>query len=157
MVLKYKRRNSEKLIIIRKFQPEDFSSVIEIEKKVFNEHDPFYYMKFYETCSDSFAVAEINGAVAGFVVGYRVSQQTGRIFSLAVHPAYQKRGIGSALLKEISILLKRSGVSEIVLEVRQSNTDAIRFYERYGFYVNGIVERYYYDGENAHLMKLKIY
>lgn len=123
---------------------------------MFNEHDPFYYMKFYETCSDGFVVAEINGVVAGFVVGYRVSEETGRIFSLAIHPAYQNMGLGTTLLKNINTLLKQNGGLEVVLEVRQSNTDAKRFYERHGFYVSGVVERYYYDGENATLMKLKL-
>lgn len=145
----------KKLITIRKFQPDDFNSVIEIEKKVFDEHDPFYYIKFYETCSEGFLVAEINGIVAGFVVGYRVSEDTGRIFSLGVDPVYQNMGVGSALLKEINIRLQLSRVSEILLEVRQSNIRAKRFYERQGFYVSGITERYYYDGENAYIMKLR--
>ncbi|MCX9015076.1 MAG: ribosomal protein S18-alanine N-acetyltransferase [Candidatus Methanoperedens sp.] len=147
----------KKLITIRKFQPDDFASVIEIEQKVFNEHDPFYYMKFYETCSEGFLVAEVNSIVAGFVVGYRVSEDIGRIFSLGVDPGYQNMGIGSALLKEINLRLNLSRVSEIVLEVRQSNVRAKRFYERQGFYVSGITERYYYDGENAYIMKLKLY
>lgn len=142
------------MLIIRKFQPDDFSTVIGIEKLVFDEHDPFYYMKFYETCSEGFVVAEIDGIVAGFVVGYRVSEEAGRIFSLAVHPKYQNLGIGSALLEEIIRLLRRCLVSEIGLEVRQSNSGAKRFYERHGFYVSGIAERYYYDGENAYLLKL---
>ncbi|MBE0520754.1 MAG: ribosomal protein S18-alanine N-acetyltransferase [Candidatus Methanoperedenaceae archaeon] len=146
----------KKLIIVRKFQPEDFSSVIEIEKKVFDEHDPFYYMKFYETCSEGFLVAEFDGIVAGFVVGYRVSEKTGRIFSLAVNPEYQNLGIGGALLNEIMRLLRENKVYEVVLEVRQSNTRAKRFYERYGFYVAGISERYYNDGENAYLMKIRL-
>lgn len=145
------------MITIRKFQPDDFNSVIEIEKKVFDEHDPFYYIKFYETCSEGFLVAEIGGIVAGFVVGYRVSEDIGRIFSLGVHPGYQNMGVGSALLKEINIRLQLSRVSEILLEVRQSNIRAKRFYERQGFYVSGITERYYYDGENAYIMKLKFY
>ena len=65
------------MLIIRKFQPNDFNTVIGIEKLVFNEHDPFYYMKFYETCSEGFVVAEMDGIVAGFVVGYRISEETG--------------------------------------------------------------------------------
>ncbi|MCZ7373105.1 MAG: ribosomal-protein-alanine N-acetyltransferase, partial [Candidatus Methanoperedens sp.] len=56
--------------IIRKFQPEDFPVVINIEQQVFNEHDPFYYMQFYETCSGGFIVAQIHGLVVGFVVGF---------------------------------------------------------------------------------------
>jgi len=144
------------LIIIRKFQPHDFPWVIDIEKKVFDEHDPYFYMQFYETCSDGFIVAEINGFVVGYIVGFQMSEETGRIFSFAVHPAYQNRGAGSALLKEIINVFSKTGVSEIILEVRQGNTRAKKFYERHGFYMTGITENYYNDGENAVLMKFRV-
>ncbi len=142
--------------LIRKFQPQDFPWVIDIERKVFNEHDPFFYMQFYETCSEGFIVAEINGFIVGFVVGFLVSPESGRIFSLAVHPSYQNRGIGSALLTAVINVFREMNVSEVLLEVRIGNTKAKRFYERHGFYTTGIVEKYYNDGESACLMRLDI-
>ncbi len=142
--------------LIRKFEPQDFPWVIDIERKVFNEHDPFFYMQFYETCSESFIVAQINGFIVGFVVGFMSSKVTGRIFSLAVHPEYQNRGIGSALLIAIIEVFRKMHVSEIILEVRIGNINAKRFYERHGFYTTGIMEKYYNDGENAYMMRLKI-
>lgn len=142
--------------LIRKFEPQDFPRVIEIERKVFNEHDPFFYMQFYETCSEGFIVAQLNGFIVGFVVGFKSSEVTGRIFSLAVHPEYQNRGIGSALLTAIIDVFRGMGVSEIMLEVRVGNVKAKRFYERHGFYTTGIMEKYYNDGENAYMMSLKI-
>ena len=145
------------MIIIRKFQPADFPWVIDLERRVFNEHDPYLYMQFYETCSEGFIVAEINGLVIGYVVGFLAEKRTGRIFSLAVHPAYRDRGIGSALLKEITGVLSGSGVSEVILEVRSGNTGARRFYERHGFYQTGVAKQYYSDGEDGCLMSLKIH
>ncbi len=142
--------------IIRKFRPPDFPWVIDIERKVFNEHDPFFYMQFYETCSDGFIVAEINGFVVGFIVGFTASETTGRIFSLAVLPEYRNRGIGSALLKEIIDVFRENKVAEIILEVRAGNVKAKRFYERHGFYQTGIAKKYYSGGEDAFLMKLLI-
>lgn len=142
--------------IIRKFIPQDFPWVIDIERKVFNEHDPFFYMQFYETCSDGFIVAEINGFVVGFVVGFLTSSNTGRIFSLAVLPEYRNRGIGGALLDEIRNYFKEMKAREVILEVRSGNRKARMFYERRGFYQDGVLEKYYNDGENAFLMKLKI-
>ena len=144
------------LNLIRKFQPPDFPWVIEIERQVFNEHDPFFYMQFYETCSDGFIVAQINGFIVGFVVGFLTSEKTGRIFSLAVHPSYQNRKLGSALLKEIKDVFREMGVSEIILEVRSGNVKAKRFYERHGFITTDVMEKYYNDGESAYLMRLKM-
>ncbi len=144
------------MIIIRKFEPEDFPCVIDIERQVFNEHDPYFYMQFYETCSDGFIVAEMNGMVIGYVVGFLAKEGTGRVFSLAVHPAYQGRGAGSALLKELAGIFRNLGAVEIILEVRSGNIRARKFYEKHGFYQTGIVEKYYNDGENACLMRLRL-
>ena len=144
------------LIIIRKFQPSDFQWVIDIERKVFNEHDPYLYMQFYENYPETFIVAEINGFIVGYVAGFQASTGVGRIFSLAVHPLYQRRGIGSSLLTEIIHLFKETTITEIILEVRWSNVRAKKFYERHGFFKYGIAEKYYHDAENACLMKLRL-
>lgn len=113
-------------------------------------------MQFYETNPEGFIVAEINGIVTGYVAGFLASQEVGRIFSLAVHPAYQNRGVGSILLKEIINILRNMGVSEIILEVRANNIKAKKFYEKHGFYKTGILEKYYANAENACLMKLEM-
>ena len=97
------------MIIIRKFQPSDFQWVIDIERKVFNEHDPYLYMQFYETYPDTFIVAEINGFVVGYVAGFLTQVGVGRIFSLAVDPKYQNRSVGSNLLKEIINIFRKRG------------------------------------------------
>ena len=148
--------DGDRLIIIRKFKPSDFQWVIDIERKVFDEHDPYLYMQFYETYPESFIVAEINGFVVGYVTGFLAKEGVGRVFSLAVHPSYQNRGVGGNLLKEIIWVLQRFGVIEIILEVRSGNVKARRFYERHGFRQIGIKEKYYNDAENACLMKLEI-
>lgn len=145
------------MIIIRKFQPSDFQGVIEIERKVFNEHDPYLYMQFYEIYPDTFIVAEMNGFVAGYIAGFTAQEGVGRIFSLAINPAYQRRGIGSNLLKEIINQFREMGVLEIILEVRSDNIKAKRFYERHGFFQFGIAEKYYNDAQNACLMKLELF
>lgn len=144
------------MIIIRKFQPSDFQWVIDIERKVFNEHDPYLYMQFYETYPDTFIVADINGFVIGYVAGFLAQAGAGRIFSLAVDPKYQNRSVGSNLLKEIINILRKKGANEIILEVRMDNIKAKRFYERLGFFQFGIAEKYYNDGQNARLMKLTL-
>ena len=144
------------MIIIRKFQPPDFQWVIDIERKVFNEHDPYLYMQFYETYHDTFIVADINGFVIGYVAGFLAQVGVGRIFSLAVDPKYQNRSVGSNLLKEIINIFRKEGATEIILEVRMDNIKAKRFYERLGFSQFGIAEKYYNDGQDARLMKLKL-
>lgn len=147
----------EILIIIRKFQPPDFPFVIDIERKVFNEHDPYLYMQFYETYPETFLVAEMNGIIVGYIAGFLASEGTGRIFSLAVHPAYQRRGIGGHLLNEMINLFKEVRIREIILEVRSDNLLAKKFYVRHRFFQFGIAEKYYNDYQNACLMRLRLF
>jgi len=57
------------------------------------------------------------------------------VHQLAVIPEYQGKGIGIKLMKEAFQHLQQEGeeLQEIRLAVRESNTNAIRLYERNGF------------------------
>ena len=43
---------------------------------------------------------------------------------------------------------------EMYLEVRCSNTDAVKLYEKLGFSINQRLKTYYRDGEDAYLMAI---
>lgn len=144
------------MIIIRRFQPGDFSGVIDIENEQFSEHDPYMYMTLYELNEDTFFVADHHGVVVGFVVGIvSVDEQGmyGRVFSIAVREAYQGLGIGTQLMKSVIDVFHRKKIKNIVLEVRRHNIRAIRFYQRLGFVVTGIEIGYYSDYEDAIIMR----
>ena len=47
--------------------------------------------------------------------------------------AYQRKGIGEMLLKELLLLLREKQVDQFVLEVLENNTPAIKLYEKHGF------------------------
>ena len=73
------------------------------------------------------------------------------ITTLAVHPSHRRTGIGSALLRNLLQQSFLKGVSQVVLEVRDSNYIAQRMYEKYGFKEKGKRRNYYYD-EDAVVM-----
>jgi len=60
-----------------------------------------------------------------------------RIFSVAVHPEYQGKGLGSALTSAGMAYLRGQGATKVRLEVRPGNAAAIRVYEKLGFSVAG--------------------
>ena len=64
-----------------------------------------------------------------------------------VHKDYRKNGIGSKLMDKMF----SENVSNITLEVRKSNIDAIGLYEKYGFKVVSVRDNYY-GSEDAFLM-----
>jgi len=94
-------------------------------------------------------ISRIAGGFKGLIGGWRV----GHLVSIAVLKPYRGRGIGKALLKEtIDALENIYDVEAIYLEVRVSNSTAIRLYEKFGFRKARIAYKYYRDGEDAYIM-----
>ena len=86
------------------------------------------------------------GPVAGFVSYWHVDTEV-QIMNVAIAPAQQQRGFGSALLEDALALAVRQGATSAVLEVRRSNLPALRLYERHGFARVGVRARYYSDNQ----------
>jgi ribosomal-protein-alanine N-acetyltransferase len=69
----------------------------------------------------------------------------------------RRQGIGeNLLLKGMQSMKEDYGANEFILEVRYSNLNAIAMYEKHGFQKIKSLEAYYRDGEDAHMMALKI-
>jgi ribosomal-protein-alanine N-acetyltransferase len=81
-------------------------------------------------------------AVAGFCSFWLVFDEL-HINNLAIHPLYRRRGIGTALLQHAMRTAAQLGARRATLEVRQSNEEARRIYERLGFETAGIRRNYY--------------
>ncbi|MEM1873754.1 MAG: GNAT family N-acetyltransferase [Acidilobaceae archaeon] len=80
-------------------------------------------------------------------------QRVGHLVSIAVLAPYRGRGIGSRLLSEsIRVVRDVYGAVSMYLEVRVSNTIAIRLYEKHGFRKARLIKSYYADGEDAYVM-----
>ena len=92
--------------------------------------------------------------VAGIVEGLLSSpRRVGHLVSIAVLPGYRRRGIGSSLLRETIRAVRDVYRAEaLYLEVRVSNTPAIRLYEKFGFRKVRRITAYYADGEDAYVM-----
>lgn len=89
--------------------------------------------------------------LVGFVAGdIRTSQNLSWIATIAVLPAYQRQGIGRALLAACE---QRLPTTSIRLCVRASNAAAIRLYRDFGYIHVETWERYYVDGEQAIVME----
>lgn len=58
--------------------------------------------------------------------------------SINILPAYQGRGLGTALIgRALAWARTHGGVRRVQLEVLARNTDALRLYERFGFQIEG--------------------
>lgn len=141
---------------IRKFRNDDFEDVLCIESESFAEHNPFAYMHFYEMHGDMFLVAEYLDFIVGFIVGYRLNENEGRVFSLAVREEFQGKGIGAMLLDALFKEFYSNLLKYATLEVRANNIKARNLYLKMGFIPCWIEKEYYSDGEDGIIMKMKL-
>ncbi len=85
-------------------------------------------------------VAVLEGRAVGAVsIGGWGHQREGslRLFALDVGPAFQRKGVGTALIKAVEAIAAESGMEEVNLEVEIDNEDAIRLYRSLGYRICG--------------------
>ena len=68
---------------------------------------------------------------------------------LAVRPEYRSRGIGQKILQILEERAFDEGLQDFYVQVRESNTAAQRFYQRYGYEMIDRNARYYKNQEAA--------
>lgn len=80
------------------------------------------------------------------VVGYLIFSyifDEGELLRIAVHPLHKRKGIASLLIRQMLNEAKARNIKHWFLEVRASNSPAIRIYEKFGFTVMGRRKSYY--------------
>lgn len=108
-------------------------------------------------------VQTTNGKIIGFALvrilisnsnTSNLSFDSSEILNIAVRNSFQHQGIGQMIFDEILRELKRKNITEIWLEVRLSNTNAINFYRKNGFTFQFERKNYYTSpSENARVFR----
>ncbi|HWT27911.1 MAG TPA: ribosomal protein S18-alanine N-acetyltransferase, partial [Methylophilaceae bacterium] len=81
------------------------------------------------------------------------------LLNLSIAHTHQGRGLGRALLEYMMQISRGHGAANIFLEVRPSNTPAIRLYEQVGFSEMAVRRGYYpaaHGREDAILMGMAL-
>jgi len=89
-------------------------------------------------------VADEDIGIIGFLVARQIANEI-EILNFAVRQGARGKGVGASLLREAFSWAKALGAIRAFLEVRASNSAALRFYEHQGFAVTGRRPRYYAD------------
>ena len=152
--------------IIRRCDTSDIISVMEINMKTLPEHySDYFYESLLCDLPESFLIAENGGTFLGYIMcksefGFSNFKKLGfvkkgHVVSVAVLDNFRGSGIGSALVEEAFKGVKEKQCDEMYLEVRCSNTDAVRLYEKLGMSVKQRLRSYYRDGEDAYMMAIE--
>lgn len=99
-----------------------------------------------------YVVAEMNGKIIAYA-GAWVSFDQAEVMHIAVEPELRGQGVGTLIFGALIAAVKKRGAKSITLEVRPSNTAAIKLYENFGLKSVGRRKGYYLDnGEDALIM-----
>src|SRR6185312_14110961 len=96
------------------------------------------------------ACEEADG-IAGFVIA-RCGFGEWEIENVVVAPELRRQGIGRLLIAEVLLRARERGVSDVFLEVRESNVPARVLYSKMGFKEAGRRTRYYRNPEEDALV-----
>jgi ribosomal-protein-alanine N-acetyltransferase len=95
---------------------------------------------------------ENRSVVAAYIIFWLVADEA-HLHNLAVGKQYRKQGLAFKLMEEMKEIAGKNKVVAQTLEVRESNTEAIKLYQKCGFVVQGVRPLYYMDThEDAFIM-----
>jgi [ribosomal protein S18]-alanine N-acetyltransferase len=153
--------------VIRRCEASDLQAVIDINMTALPEHySDYFFESILRELPEAFILAELNNKIVGYIMckiefGFSNFRKLGfvkkgHVVSVAVLEEHRGKSIGTALMVEgINGVMHRKA-DEIYLEVRVSNTSAIKMYQKLRFEIKSRLRSYYRDGEDAYLMALEL-
>ncbi len=140
-------------IEVRKMDLSDIPFVYKEEMKIFGKSlgEKTLYNEIMYNDLWRYFIALIDGKRAGYV-GSWITIPNAEILNLFVKDKYRGNNLGKMLIDEVVDVCKLENVDKLTLEVRVSNTYAIKMYENSGFKVSHTRKNYYSNNEDAYLM-----
>jgi [ribosomal protein S18]-alanine N-acetyltransferase len=129
-------------------------SVLRIEEQVYPR--PWSHSLFLSELAlrgtRSYFVARVGRELVGYA-GLMLSREDGHVTTIAVDPAWHRRGVATRLLLALAHEALARDARHLTLEVRLSNLGAQMLYKRFGFAPVGVRKNYYQEtGEDALVM-----
>lgn len=132
----------------------DIPAVMAIEESVFpsTAWTPAQFWSELAHEDRVYVVVEIEGRVVAYG-GVMLRPPTADIQTIAVDPGHRGRGIARDLLARLLTAAETGRCTEVLLEVRADNAQAIALYDAAGFTVIARRSAYYGPGEDALVMR----
>jgi ribosomal-protein-alanine N-acetyltransferase len=146
---------------VRSARAGDIDRIIEIERSwVHLSHwsvDAYERLLNEDNFTSSFVgeieTGEEEPAIVGFVI-FHVADRISEIYNIAVDRTYARDGVGTYMMNAVIEASRQEGARKLMLEVRKSNSAAIKFYSRFQFSIAGERHNYYSNPvEDAYVME----
>ena len=132
-------------IIVRKMIEQDLPDVLRIADESLLSHwsESDYRLQIGRPDSIN-AVASLDAQNTGFFISRLIIMNSScELFNIAVEIKSRKKGIGSFLVEYLVKLCLEQEIRTVLLDVRQSNTQALSFYKKLGFEAIGKQKNFY--------------
>ncbi len=142
-------------IKISPMKKEDLDGILKIEEASYGEHHwskDSFYSELSNKLAKYFCAFDESNNLLGYAGSWLVIDEA-HITNIAVAPQYRGKKVGESLLTAIFDACYKNMVKYLTLEVRVSNTPAIKLYEKYAFKSLGTRKGYYQNNnEDALIM-----
>ena len=145
---------AEEDLFIRWMIRDDFARVLDLEKQIFefpwSEDELFSCLKMTRVIG---LVIEYHHKIIGYMV-YELNKDHIVILNLAVESDFQRRNVGSQLLKRLMEKLSSTKRNRMTVTVRESNLSAQMFFSAHDFRATSIIKKSYEENdEDAYVMQ----
>ncbi|MBN2068770.1 MAG: GNAT family N-acetyltransferase [Opitutales bacterium] len=133
----------------------DLKQIIELESQCFAPHRQSTRRSLRLSIASEqqrVIVQEVMTQEGASIVGCAilwVHKKALRLYSIAVSPEHQGKGIGAELMEQVILYASGNDFLRITLEADATNKKLIQWYERFGFHCSDLLQDYYADGEHA--------
>ena len=143
------------MLNVREMKEVDGEAVAKLEAQIFS--DAWSEKSILETLNQTQAfivVAEHENVIVGYCIVYFVLDEA-EIARIAVDSSRRKQGVGQEILKKTCQICKEKGIERLLLDVRESNANARKFYKAFGFDEDGI-RKNFYDNPKEHAVLMSM-
>jgi GNAT superfamily N-acetyltransferase len=131
-------------VVVRNLRPKDLEAVTALDAKLTGRRrDEYFKLKLKQALSDTGVMvslaAELEESFVGFLLArvyygeFGAMAQVAVLDTMGVHPDFQGRGVGSALINQLRTNLLGLGIPMLQTEVSWNNPEMISFFNREGF------------------------
>jgi ribosomal protein S18 acetylase RimI-like enzyme len=135
--------DTESGIRIRQLDELDISEIVAIDEKIGGHYRPEVWERrigyYLRRDPEASVVAEVDGKVAGFMLGelrsgeFGLEEPTGWIEVLGVDPAHRSKAIGRRMTEAVLEHFRAQGAHSVRTLVDEEREDILRFFSSLGF------------------------
>jgi len=144
MAIEAEQLDREDRVVVRRLEPSDLEAVIAIDaRNVGRRREEYFKVKLQHNLTETgikvSLAAELDGCFSGFLLArvhygeFGTLDPVAVLDTLAVHPDFHRRGVGSALTHQLRVNLAALGVERLATQVGWDNQQLLRFFHREGF------------------------